>query len=1584
MISSIIRGNKGKSGQNRISPYGQPSRYEGIKSHGARRAATRSAMATLNSYSTSVFKPQSGLTEVSEFTEIFESLSDFAKVDVPQNVFKEVEGLTALFFALHEVQSLKQFSAIVFLYIRSHYEDSISSMVISYLSDLFDETGFTAQSNGDSPNWLSTIRNVQYNWNLAKSNMAFKQISKLMGVLVTLGLCKVSDIQFSIGGFKLFDEKLFDVHYSAFDIADALCNTVTYFAEGMYMCFKTGSVRPLLLNNAAAVELDDQYIQVIQWWDLVQNGNLEKFANVSESVFLRQTEQVAAALRNLLATSRGFESKLVTDKLQKVLKILNDYTSLKVSGSIREAPFAIELFGPSSQGKTTFGEMLIDCLCVGAELPVGKEFRAAINASDKFWSNWQSSMIVAKFDDLANETPNFVETPPTRAIIDVMNNQAFYAPKAELEAKGKCFVEPKICLVNTNKKDLDASKYSNCPFSIQRRMHVVITVTARKEFCHSTGGLDPSKVIEHYTDEYGNYFPPEIDDIWLLTIEKAKEPPNLFKQDGTINESSMMEVAGYEPITWRGKKMVNVDALECIACVTDLFAKHRREQANILATQVDRPARLCRCGVNGCMQLKGNCPDHVEPQLGFETAIALNFIKNKFVGKFSKQMSVFGDRLENMTTRTLYKFANFWYDHFEWVSLVPTPYFESPRFQRFLLWWYKDEIERRFKHNLFAHFMLVLIVAYFSITFAVIVFLFGCYIFVGLGKKLSKDILSELKERHDTLPEMVATRRDRYATFICRMSLALAALYFVSRVYRAWRAIMPQGSLSPKSPSDVEKRDKQENVWASVVQRPIFTMTATSTMQPRELLNVLKNNILYAVSDFGGVRKHVNALFVRSNLVLIPKHYFEERDSVDVTFSRNSPDSVGGRFRALLELENSYVIPDTDLVLCYCPNGGTFKDVSKYLPPSNIGDSTFIMLYRNREGELFEHGGSYKAGVVNNSLCDFDGGMYKHLSINTFGGLCGSVIVSMDRNPYIAGVHLGGISGKPEGCFGTLYQSSVREAVSFLEKRSSNLFTKDGEFKPQVLGIKLLNVGEAHAKSPMRFMPEGTEFQFHGLAPGRTSTKSLVRVLPTSEHVMDVCDNPNVYGPPKMNPEWEAYQKALANMAIPAKQYPVALLDCAVEDYQKPLLELARSDMWKDTRPLTHIQTINGIPGVRFVDAMPKSTAIGFPLVGPKSNFMVELPADEIYQHKFDFEQDILAEIERVGNCYRSGERAFTVAKACKKDEVLPLAKGKCRIFYANGIAQTYWIRRLFLPIARMLQMNPLVSECAVGINCYSPEWDELMNHLGTFGDQAWVAGDYSKYDQRLPTQLILAAFRILINIARQFAYDKTDILMMESIATDVAYSMINFNGDLISLVSGSHISGNSLTVNLNGICGSLNLRCAYFAKRSSEVDFRSNVHIVTYGDDNAGSASLMCEGFGVQEISKFLAEYGQTYTMPDKESELVSRMSVSDVEFLKRKSVFIPEIGVHVGALSEDSIFKSLHCCVHDKKSPLSLDQLAAGNVDGAIREWFFHGRDTFNVRQQQMVEVARRSRLTSMCTNLNKSFDEFAQEWYETYKDW
>lgn len=533
-----------------------------------------------------------------------------------------------------------------------------------------------------------------------------------------------------------------------------------------------------------------------------------------------------------------------------------------------------------------------------------------------------------------------------------------------------------------------------------------------------------------------------------------------------------------------------------------------------------------------------------------------------------------------------------------------------------------------------------------------------------------------------------------------------------------------------------------------------------------------------------------------------------------------------------------------------------------------------------------------------------------------------------------------------------------------------------------MLGKAVVTDDPLHEKSPLNYLPQDSQFEYFGSCTGKTSSRSDVRVTPISKHVTEVTGVENIWGKPKMKPEWFGWQTALANASHTGIPFPHKILRQSILDYKEPLLELASMEMWQ-SQPLSDHENLCGRVGCKFIDSINLATSIGYPLTGPKRNYVIELEPTEEKPNNKVFDPVVMDEIKRVEDCYRRGERAYTIAKACKKDEVLPVAKGKCRIFYGNPIALTWLVRKYFLPINRFLQMNPLVAECAVGINCHGPDWTKFYQHATAFGTERLFGGDYGKYDQRMPSQLILAALRIMIDIARVMGYEQEHLDIMSAMAGDIVYSMVAVNGDLIGLQTGTHISGNSLTVIINSVCGSLNLRNYYYERcKTNGKKFREAAHIMTYGDDNIGTVHRDHTDFNIKGCSEYLAEYGQVYTMPDKESELKPYLNPDEFEFLKRFNVYHEELEHDLGALLDKSIFKSLHCYMRPKGCALSQEEACAQNIDGALREWFNHGRDVYETRRSQMREIASRAGLTHMCTMLEQRYEDQVVDWQVKYQ--
>mgnify|MGYP003572646235 FL=1 len=1525
--------------------------------------------------------PQSSydLDLISFLSQSMKDMSNFGNLPIGDDLIVEIEGLGALLLTIQGCTDFVSISAAIILYVRKYFDSSLTSQIMQYLNDTLEPQDGSEVFT--PPQWLQMVRSARENWEICKGNKLFGHFSKLLGLVVTLGLCKASDVTFEIGEYKMFEPDLKVVHGKANDIAEAAFGTVTFFVESMYMCFAQRSLRPLLMSDQEAIEIDEEYANVCLFWGLVKTGNLQRVRNISDQEFDRRLELILTRIKNLLTTKSSFEKKLLTDKYMKLLSIKNDYVTLKISSGVRKAPFAIQLFGESSQGKTTVGDQLVDALLTSAGLPVGKDYRASYNPSDKFMSNWKTDKLVMTVDDMANDKSNFVERPPTRTIIDLCNNQPYYANMAELDKKGSVFVEPEIVIVNTNVKDLDARIYSNCPYSIQRRMDVVITVQAKRKYQHIINGvacgIDSSKIREEYIS---NGVEPLFDDIWNLTIERAVKP------------SDLKSAAKYAPVKWNNRPLKDVSFTTALNFLIEQFQAHRDNQELIVKRMASRTEGIELCDVDGCKQIKGYCCQHKsEPQFGEEIERALRKSGSIIQKRVTGDMSYASRCVESATTFALVGAAKYIVKHWDWITFIPRPLLLNDTGFKFMMFLNKDKLKSSYIYHTLAAWLSTMVCSFFLCSIGGL-----CYcavppliiVLLSFQRCLYDRVINTYRQKlldRNTIHVSVQNIRDEYSKQILGAIGVISGLYTLAKIYKRWKSYNSQGSLEPTNEEQIKFRDQQVNPFIPIVKRNIVPTTSMFTTSYQQLQSLVKKNLVYGTVVAGGKVLMVNGLFLRSNVVVIPKHYFVS-DVLDVTFRKVNPESLGGKFATRLSLDASYHVPNTDLMMCYSSTGGSFKDLTKYLVEGTLGHFQFMMLYRYKSGDLLENEGVATDKMTSNGVANFDGGEYDNMQHKTFKGLCGAVVISAGNANCIAGFHLGGKEGTYHGCYGKLLRSQAEIGYQHLRKLDGVLLTGTAEkFETQVLGVTVVSDRPPQAKSPLRFLPQNCQLEYYGTCPGASTSHSKVRVTAISEHVADVMDSPNIYRGPKMQPEWFGWQKCLENMSVPATPFDHRILSIAVQDYKSVLMPVFESDLWNKARPLTAHENLCGIPGVKFMDAIKLGTSIGFPLTGCKRNYVTELEPSLEKPNNLELDQVILDEIDRCRECYKRGERAYTIAKACKKDEVL--SKEKCRIFYGNPIALTYLVREYFLPILRVLQMNPLAAECAVGINKDGPEWEEFHNYILTHGDDHIIGGDYGKYDQKLPSQLIIAAIRILIDFARCCDYTENDLSIMEAMAGDLAYALIAFNGDLVGLTEGSHISGNSLTAVLNGICGSLNLRVFFYTQNvpssfESRIPFREAVSLMTYGDDNIGSADPKYSKFTIKGISEFLATFGQTYTMPDKESELVDYLPREDLEFLKCTSVYHEDLGVHLGALSEKSMMKSLHCYIHNNNE-LTMEKRCADNLDGFARDAFAHGRDYYGEMMPKVREVANRANITHLCQGLNLTYDDRCLMWHEKYDD-
>jgi hypothetical protein len=261
-----------------------------------------------------------------------------------------------------------------------------------------------------------------------------------------------------------------------------------------------------------------------------------------------------------------------------------------------------------------------------------------------------------------------------------------------------------------------------------------------------------------------------------------------------------------------------------------------------------------------------------------------------------------------------------------------------------------------------------------------------------------------------------------------------------------------------------------------------------------------------------------------------------------------------------------------------------------------------------------------------------------------------------------------------------------------------------------------------------------------------------------------------------------------------------------------------------------------------------------------------------------------------------------------------------------------------------------------------------------------------------MTAQLVGAAFNVVIRIAEMFGYSEYEISILRGLAADIMWPTICVNGDIIMLF-GSTVSGHNATVYINCIINSLMMRASFFTSypggyvgwlNVKKYSFRDAVLLSVYGDDLVGTVDKKFSRFNNRSILANLAEYGFTLTAYDKSPIPKIYDNLHDVEFLKRKFLYSPELKNIAGPLNEDSIFKRL-CCIHRPRAPNTMETILSANIDSALAEWFYYGPKIYNTRLAQMsivIDSITCPILASVCRGvLSKSYEDRLATWNSLY---
>ena len=1452
--------------------------------------------------------------------------------------------------------------------------------------DMDDDDIVVLETQDGTTPWYVAMDDAFTNWKDFRSSSIAHKFTNLINVIVCAGMCTTSDLTFKVGNVALFSPIVSKKQVSSGDVFEAFYESVSGFMKGGWRVFQTGEVSAFFMEDDQITLFDNKYSSLIALHGYAIAGNLIKFAGIEDNEYeakLLATIEEGTKILARIKRSQTYERKYLSDRVDQLRLNLTNFVQTRSRGGLRISPFSVSLYGQSGCGKSSLTSLTINAGLLYNGLNASKDRICSWADNDKFASNLRSHMNAIVFDDFANTKAVFTQVSPAYRLIQVINNMKSLAPMADLQLKGKVSYNPYFCLVSTNVEHLDAAVYSNEPESVLRRLYHV-KVIPKPEFCES-GTLSTALIFEKFGQD-------PAPDIWDLSIRRYK----------TSGKKSI-DLEAMIPVIYRGKVMTNVSVGEYLDWVQVASKTHFEQQKEFIGSQEQESGLCDECGKCYCkcsnLGLKKEFLPESEklvPHAGQFSSYS-NRVYEPFIPPgeeseivdptfFQRKATALKEAYASAAITSIVAADQFcvWWST---LDFLPESLLCHPRVLRICLYFWREELRQSiFTGNCF----IVMLGVFASIA---------CPCFIVLWLLLTAGsvyfyMCATVQTFHILIRMRILNSKKVVSTYVSswQAKYAIVSLGAVSIILLLMRSrydtLNVQTGLDPQNIADINDRNDKVNPWIVPQVAPLPMQSPSRTTTSDNLAASMRTNLIGIVSD---INKTTLGFYISSNFVVIPSHFVREHTGRDILVKcyKTGEDKVGSYFRDKISTAYTVAIPMTDFSISYMTSGGSMKDMRKFLPE----DSTLKMCPAKfvtrdiMDTSLKAINMLYKGSTtVSHTQSNFPGSYYT-LPIDTKNGMCMSPVISDARGAMIMGFHLGG-KGRLGGC-GTLTKDQVDLAMQELSRvdgvvlsaSSGSLTPNMGDFPDSTFGKPIVEGTTIHQKSAVNFLKEGACIDIYGQVSGKATPYSSVTPTLISDTVASVFGVPQLWGPPKMKGKGNyPYQATLEHAAFPSLPQGSILVK-AVGSIKSLTSNLKnRIPELFHTGPLSNVATVSGLTGKKFIDPMNFNSSPGFPLTGSKIPLLEDLDPDDYPEcgKPRTFTAEVWKEYDKAVEILRKGDRCYMIWKSCLKDESTKLTQDKVRVFQSAPLVLQLIIRKYFLPLVRIIQMNPILYECAVGVNAEGPEWEQIWNAAMSKGKERVLAGDYSKYDVRMPAQVTIAAFDILIDIARQCdGYTTEDIHLMEMLVHEVVYPIMAYNGDLIQLF-GTNPSGQNLTVIINSLVNSLLLRCSFFTIYPDK-DFKENCAFATYGDDVLGTISEQCGKFTHISYAAYLAEHDMKFTMPDKESVPTEYMNEEDVDFLKRKCVFSPDLGIKIGQLSEDSIFKRLHS--HLLSQELTMEMHSAQNIESSLHDWFYYGREVFEDRKAKLLLVAQKCEIEHLCPALTVSYDKRVNRWRHKY---
>lgn len=1377
------------------------------------------------------------------------------------------------------------------------------------------------------------------------------------------------------GASKMFCESLFEklhidatvkrkFHYGV-DFFHCMFDTIVYVCEIGYQSFMLGSLEPIFHSGNKYSDWFDKVYELKRRSLLTSNCDAHGFTMFE---FLHDIDDVIEKGDSIAKHSMNvgdFERNSIRSLLNDIKMIKETELTKKHAAQSRQAPFSILLHGGSSVGKSSFTDVLFCMYAKVHSMPVGEEYIYTRNPNDEYWSTFRTSQWGIKLDDIGFLRPEKATNgdPSLLEMIQVINNVPFTPAQADLADKGKTPVKARFVVATSNAKDLNAFHYFSCSLAVRRRLPWVVSISPKTIYARDDAPhmLDPSKLPVLPDGQFPNF--------WNIEVQKVvPKGENLDNQQAELKPVNLYDDINLF-LQWFADVSMEFDKLQKLA----LSVNEKVEKVNLCHTCYLNED-LCECVIidGNKMRVTAQADELVVYQEPLWVRETTNRILTQ--NEIETADSAFFSSLSLLTSLQLccYFYLDITKLFLLWslIMYINICWFYTP----FLCWLFTvmTYFSRPVSDYLYGRARMLLFITSKS-----------C---VPIGKFLWKRLMYRAGG-------VMESRFSQTVLASCAMITAVALISSISSMFSKNIHLNPQGMDGNTTPEDInlgasptDCDEETFNPWIkesyALTSFDISPTTASyKGLGAEKVINMLKANCVYfCIKGF----KSQRAFCVGGHFYLVNSHGVPEGDFSLTIIENFDSDGITANLKNILVTPSMVSrLPDKDLAIVYVRNVPPRKDFRElFCQPSLMGKWKGCYLGRTKTGSFSQMKVDnivHERQVLNEYLSTRADSWVGTVDVDTVDGDCGYLLVTMSpMGPILLGIHyLGGMESKL-----AISTKVTTEDISTLIRKFKAVVVQSSVPQISAIGAERA-LGPLHKKSVFRYLENGyarVYGSFEGFRP-RLSSAVGPTLMNKSLQKRGLTE---AYGPPVVR-GYKPWRIAALDLTTPVTNMRQDILDDCVEHFSTDILKLLPKSELQKIIVYDYFTSINGAAGVKFVDKINRNTSMGCPWKRSKKHFIHATPPVGELLDPVDFDEVIMERVRNIESQYRSGYRTCPIFCGNLKDEATSFPKiesAKTRVFCGAPVDWSIVVRKYLLSFIRVVQRNTFIFESAPGTVAQSLQWERIYHYLCKHGSNRCVAGDYKAFDKRMGAILIQAAFGVITNVCGAAGFSDVDLLVIHCIAEDTAFSFVDFDGDLVEFF-GSNPSGHPLTVIINGLVNSLYMRYCYsvLSPDGNCTSFKSNVNLMTYGDDNVMGVSQEIDFFDHSKIVNVLASIGVVYTMADKESESVPFVDIADITFLKRSFTFDDDIGAIVAPLEEDSINKSLLTCVVSKS--VSLEHQCIDIISSAVREYFNYGKHTFEAKSRVLREIIDECDLQPYVTDSTfPSFDSLKDEFWKASK--